>query len=290
MRDQITGMRVFVRVAAAGSLAGAGRSLDLSQTMVTKLVDAIETRLGTKLLHRSTRNLTLTEAGRTYLEACVRILGRDSRSRNDLRRRVRPKHADCCAKNVPVSFGTRCIAPLIGTFRGRDPKVDVEFGLNDRLVDLVDEGCDLAVRIGVLPDSSLMARSLAPCRTVVCASPANLKAQGAPRTLADLSLLQMPRLHPVRKGWAPIIGASDRKRPPSVAWSRARSRPTMETPCAKRIYRDKASATSRQSLWRTISEPERWSASTSTNRPRQRAIMSRNLPARSALAAEVALS
>ena len=186
MLDQITGMRVFVRAAAAGSLAGAGRALDLSQTMVTKHVDAIETRLGTKLLHRSTRKLTLTEAGRTYLEACGRILTEIAEA-EEAAAAGQAEPRGLLRMNVPVSFGARCIAPLMGTFHARYPKVGIEFGLNDRVVDLVDEGWDLAVRIGVLPDSSLMARRLAPCRTVVCASPAYLEAQGTPRTLADLS-------------------------------------------------------------------------------------------------------
>lgn len=186
MLDQVTGMRVFVRVAAMGSLAAAGRDLRLSQTMVTKHVDAVEARLGVRLLHRTTRRLTLTEAGRIYLEACRRILGEiaeaeegASAGQAEARGHLR--------MNVPVSFGTRQIAPLLGDFSRLHPKVQLEFGLNDRVVDLVEEGWDLAIRIGVLGGSSLVSRKLAPCRTVVCASPGYIDANGAPRKLVDLA-------------------------------------------------------------------------------------------------------
>lgn len=185
MLDQVTGMRVFTRVAAAGSLAAAGRGLGLSQTMVTKHVSALEARLGVRLLHRSTRKLTLTEAGRTYLEACQRILaeieaadGAASAGQAEPNGRLR--------MNVPVAFGTLWIAPLLAGFHARHPRVSLDVGFNDRLVDLIEEGWDLAVRIGVLRDSTLVSRKLAPCRAVVCAAPSYLERRGLPRTVADL--------------------------------------------------------------------------------------------------------
>lgn len=184
--DQVTGMRVFARVASVGSLAGAGRALGLSQTTVTNHVDAIEARLGTTLLHRTTRRLTLTEAGRTYLEACERILP-EIEEAEALASAGQAEARGLLRMNVPVSFGTRQIAPRIAAFAARHPKVQVEFGLNDRVVDLVEEGWDLAVRVGRLPDSGLVARRLAPCRMVVCASPAYLAARGTPTRLADLA-------------------------------------------------------------------------------------------------------
>ena len=180
------GMRVFVRVAATGSLAGAGRALGLSQTMVTKHVEAIEVRLGTKLLHRSTRRLTFTEAGRIYLEACGRILAEVAEAEEAAAAgQVEPR--GLLRMNVPVSFGARRVAPLLSAFTERYPRIMMELGLNDRVVDLVEEGWDLAVRIGVLPASTLISRRLAPCRTVVCAAPSYLEAHGTPRTLADLA-------------------------------------------------------------------------------------------------------
>lgn len=186
MLDQVMGMRVFVRVAAAGSLAAAGRSLKLSQTMVTKHVDATEARLGVRLLHRSTRRLTLTEAGRGYLEACQRILAEIEEAEGAAAAgQAEPR--GLLRLNAPVSFGTSQVAPLLGQFAASYPKVRLDVGLNDRVVDLLEEGWDLAIRIGVPRDSSLVSRRLAPCRMVVCASPGYLRAHGTPRTLADLA-------------------------------------------------------------------------------------------------------
>ncbi len=186
MLDQVTGMRVFVRVAASGSLAAAGRALNLSQTMITKHVEAIETRLGVRLLHRSTRRLTLTEAGRSYLDACQRILAEIEEAEQEAAAgQTEPR--GLLRVNMPVSFGTLQIAPLLGRFVARHPLVELDLGLNDRVVDLIEEGWDLAIRIGMLRDSSLVARRLAPCQTVVCASPAYLAAHGTPRSIADLA-------------------------------------------------------------------------------------------------------
>lgn len=186
MLDQVTGMRVFAQVATAGSLTGAGRALGLSQTMVTKHVEATEARLGTRLLHRSTRRLTLTEAGRIYLEACGRILTEIAEA-EEAASAGQAEPRGLLRMNAPVSFGVRRIAPLLQAFFQRQPKVQVELGLNDRVVDLMEEGWDLAVRIGVLPDSTLMSRRLAPCRAVVCAAPAYLESRGTPCTVAELS-------------------------------------------------------------------------------------------------------
>lgn len=186
MLDQVMGMRVFVRVAAVGSLAAAGRSLKLSQTMVTKHVDATEARLGVRLLHRSTRRLTLTEAGRGYLEACQRILAEIEEAEGAAAAgQAEPR--GLLRLNAPVSFGTSQVAPLLGQFAASYPKVRLDVGLNDRVVDLIEEGWDLAIRIGVPRDGSLVSRRLAPCRMVVCASPGYLRAHGTPRTLADLA-------------------------------------------------------------------------------------------------------
>lgn len=186
MLDGITGMRVFVRVAMAGSLSGAGRALNLSQTMVTKHVDAIEARLGVRLLHRTTRRLTLTEAGRGYLDACGRILAEiEDAEQAAAAGQAEPRGV--LRLNAPVSFGTRHLAPLLAQFAALHPQVRLDLGLNDRVVDLIEEGWDLAIRIGVPRDGSLVSRRLAPCRTAVCASPAYLAAHGTPLTLADLA-------------------------------------------------------------------------------------------------------
>lgn len=184
--DRFTSMEVFAKVAGTGSLSAAARALGLSQTMVTKHVAALEARLGTKLFHRTTRRLSITEAGRRYLDSTERILAEleaaDSAVAAD---RFEPR--GMLRLNVPVSFGAWQIAPLLDEFARRYPRVQVELGLNDRMVDLAEEGWDLAVRIGTLADSSLIARRVAPCRSVVAASPAYLAAHGTPKTVPELA-------------------------------------------------------------------------------------------------------
>ncbi|MGO4704874.1 LysR family transcriptional regulator [Microvirga sp. 2MCAF38] len=185
MLDRVTGMQVFARVGTLGNFSAAARALNLSQTMVTKHVSALEDRLGVKLLNRSTRGMTLTEAGRSYLSACERILAEieeaDASASLD---RVEPRGT--LKLNVPLAFGIREIAPALAEFSRLHPAVTVDLGLTDRYVDLIEEGWDLAIRIGRLKDSGLVARRIAPCRVVVCAAPSYLFTHGTPRTIADL--------------------------------------------------------------------------------------------------------
>ncbi len=186
MLDRVTSMQVFARVAALGSFSAAARALNLSQTMVTKHVAALEDRLGVKLLHRSTRKLVLTEGGRNYLAACERILAEiEEAEASASLDRIEPR--GILRLNVPLTFGLRHIAPALPEFNRLHPAVSFDLGLADRFVDLIEEGWDLAVRIGRLKDSSLVARRLAPCRTVVCAAPSYLKEHGTPETLDDLT-------------------------------------------------------------------------------------------------------
>jgi DNA-binding transcriptional LysR family regulator len=186
MLDRLTGLKVFTEVEASGSLSAAGRALGMSQTMVTKHIAALESHLGVKLFHRSTRRLSLTDSGRNYLDSAERILAdieaADSAVAAD---RIEPR--GLLRVNVPVSFGWRQIAPLLAVFAQAYPLVTVELGLNDRYVDLIEEGWDLAIRIGNLSDSRLIVRRIAACRMVVCAAPSYLAAHGAPRTLSDLA-------------------------------------------------------------------------------------------------------
>ncbi len=184
--DRLTSLEVFAKVASAGSFSAAGRAMGLSQTMVTKHIAALEARLGTKLFHRTTRRLSLTEAGRDYLDVAARVLADLDAADNAVAAdRFEPRGV--LRLNAPVSFGVRQIAPLLSGFACRHPHVTVELGLNDRLVGLAEEGWDLAIRIGSLSDSSLIARRIAPCRIVVCAAPSYLEARGTPRTVADLA-------------------------------------------------------------------------------------------------------
>ncbi len=185
MLDRVTGMHVFARAATLGGLSAAARALGMSQTMATKHLDAIEQRLGVKLLHRTTRRMTLTEAGRRYLESTERILAEiaeaDATAAAD-----RLEARGVLRLNAPVSFGVREIAPLLPEFCARHPALQVDLGLNDRYVDLLEEGWDMAIRIGRLAESTLVARKLADSDAVACAAPAYLAARGTPRTVADL--------------------------------------------------------------------------------------------------------
>src|SRR3712207_812580 len=186
MLDRVISMQVFARVATLGSFSAAARALHLSQTMVTKHVAALEDRLGVKLLHRSTRKLVLTEGGRNYLTACERILAEiEEAEASASLERVEPRGT--LRLNVPLTFGFRHIAPAIPEFNRLYPAMSFDLGLADRYVDLIEEGWDLAIRIGRLKDSALIARRLAACRTVVCAAPSYLKEHGTPKTPEDLS-------------------------------------------------------------------------------------------------------
>jgi len=184
--DRITSMRVFVRAASAGSLSAAARHLGMSPAMATKHVNALEARLGVKLFHRTTRQLSLTEAGSNYLEACQRILPEiDEAEAAATSQRI--KATGLLRMNVPLSFGTRFIAPLLPEFSRRHPEVKIELGLSDAQLDLIAGSWDLAIRIGRLTDSPLQSRKLGDTCMMVCAAPDYLNRRGEPRTVAELA-------------------------------------------------------------------------------------------------------
>lgn len=186
MPDRLTGMQVFSRVAALGSVSAAAREMKMSQSMAGKHIAELEFRLGVQLLHRTTRQVSLTEVGRTYLDAVDRVLADvDEADRTVLNAATTVRGT--LRVNAPFSFGIREIAPLLPEFAALHPLLEVEIGVNDRRVDLIDEGWDMAIRIGNLDDSSMIARKLAPCRTVVCAAPAYLEKHGVPQRVADLA-------------------------------------------------------------------------------------------------------
>ncbi|MFO1146963.1 MAG: LysR family transcriptional regulator [Alsobacter sp.] len=186
MLDRLTGLQVFSRAVALGSLSAAARGLGMSQTMATKHMDALEYRLGVRLLHRTTRSLALTEQGRRYLEYADRILAEWQEAEAEATAE-RLDVSGTLRVNAPLSFGFRQIAPLMPEFGALHPGLTVDLGLNDRLVDLVDEGWDLAVRIGALPDSNLVSRTLAACRMIICASPTYLARRGRPSRVDELA-------------------------------------------------------------------------------------------------------
>ncbi len=153
--------------------------------MVSRQVAALEAELGARLLHRTTRALTLTEAGRRYFERASRIL-LDIEEADASVGQLQAAPRGLLRVNAPMSFGFLHLAPAVPEFLGRHAEVEIEMTMNDRFIDLVEEGFDVAVRIGSLEDSSLVARRLAPIRRTVCASPAYLAKHGTPRCPDDL--------------------------------------------------------------------------------------------------------
>lgn len=185
MPDRLSGIEVFVRAVRSGGLSAAGRDLGMSPAMAAKHLDALEQRLGVTLVHRTTRKLSLTEAGRHFLAQAEPLLAGLAEAEGEAA--ARTVAIDGLLRvAAPVSFGVLYIAPLVAGFTQQHPAITIELGLNDRYVDLMEEGWDVAVRVGRLADSSLVARKLAPVTMVLCGSPAYLAARGVPRTTADL--------------------------------------------------------------------------------------------------------
>ncbi len=184
--DRFQEMTVFTAVVEAGSFVGAADALGISKAVVSRLVAELEARLGVRLLHRTTRKLSLTEEGRTFHARCKSVLADVEEAEAEIT--ARSGQARGLVKiNVPVTFGVMHLAPLWGDFMAKNPQVSLDVTLSDRFVDLVEEGYDLAVRIGRLGNSSLISRQLSSTRMVVCASPRYLKAQGEPAHPADLA-------------------------------------------------------------------------------------------------------
>ncbi len=189
--DRLTSMAVFVAAADEGSLSGAARRFGLSVSMAGKHVAAIETELNIRLMQRTTRKLSLTDVGQTYYARCKRILEEyedANREAGDAQQSIR----GVLRVAAPVTFGAMHLGDVVAGFLAKHPGVTLEIMLNDRYVDLLAEGIDVAIRIGRLLDSDLVARRLAPCRMVVCASPDFLERHGPLSRVEDLR--RAPRL------------------------------------------------------------------------------------------------
>ena len=168
--DKFKAMETFVRIVEAGSLSGAAGRLGTSLAAVVRSLAALERSLGVRLLNRTTRRIALTEEGREYLERCRRILAEVEEADAALSdRRLRPSGR--LAITAPVMFGRLHVAPVLTEFLVAHPEMRADLLLVDRVMDLLEEGLDLAVRIGALPDSSLVAKPVGSCRRVLCASP-----------------------------------------------------------------------------------------------------------------------
>lgn len=186
MLDRLTSMQVLVRVADLGSLSAAARDLGMSQAMASKHVAALEQRLQVPLLTRSTRRMSFTEAGQLYLLRAREILSQFEEAECLVGAR-REQVTGRLKVSMPVSFGLRCLAPLLAPFSQRYPDLQLELSFSDRRVDLLTEGWDLAIRITKMQDSSLMARRLAACPLALAAAPSYLERHGRPQRLTDLA-------------------------------------------------------------------------------------------------------
>ena len=183
--DKFEDLQAFVAVVETGSFTAAAERLDIAKSAVSRRVAALEERLGVQLLRRTTRVLNLTDTGGSFYEHNARILA----DLEEAEAAVQQEHGELrgvLKVALPLSFGVRHMCQPIAAFSKRHPKVHFELDLNDRRVDLVGEGVDVAVRIGHLKDSSHIARRLFKARTVVCASPHYLKVHGEPRTPDEL--------------------------------------------------------------------------------------------------------
>ncbi|PLP99123.1 LysR family transcriptional regulator [Cupriavidus pauculus] len=184
--DLASELEFFVLVARLGSLAAAARELNLTPPAATKRLALTEARLGVRLVNRTTRSISLTNEGETYLAYATRILA-DLREMENVVSSSGAEPRGLLRVNATLGFGRTTIAPLVSEFAKRYAHVEVQLEVTDRPVDLVDSGVDLAIRFGTLPDRRLSARRIMSNRRFLCASPAYLEKSGTPRSLADLA-------------------------------------------------------------------------------------------------------
>ncbi|EMF0718725.1 LysR family transcriptional regulator [Citrobacter freundii] len=183
--DKLRGMETFIAVVESGSFTGAATRLEMSAVMVGKYIALLEAQLGTRLLERNTRRQSLTDAGRVYVEEARRVLEQVAIAESSVER-LRLAPAGTLRISAPTSFGACVISPLAAAFLQTWPEVRLELDLTNRMVDLVDEGVDLAIRIGDIRQTDVVAKFLCPYRMTICASPDYLARHGTPHTPADL--------------------------------------------------------------------------------------------------------
>lgn len=184
--EDLERMAIFAAVVEAKGFSEAARRLRLSKSLVSKQVTRLEKSVGARLLHRTTRSMSLTEAGAVFYEHCNRIVEEAAQARLAVGRfHSGPRGTLRVAASV--AFGTLHIAPALPEFLARHPEIRIDMAIGDRFVDLADEGFDVAVRIAAAPGPNLVARRLAPVNRRICATPAYFKRHGIPRTPADLA-------------------------------------------------------------------------------------------------------
>ena len=209
--DRLQAMTVFAKVVEQGSFARAAERLSISTSACSRQVAELEAHLDTRLLNRTTRRLSLTESGQGFYERCVQLLA-DLEEAEQAAAQSAARPRGTLRITTSINFGVRHVSPAIGAFLAKYPDVKFDVSLSDRIVDLVEEGYDLAIRIGSAGGETVVARKLGEARMVACASPAYLKAHGAPKTPEDLA--RHPCLTyeymPVRNVW-PFRGKDGRE-------------------------------------------------------------------------------
>ena len=184
--DRVTGIQLFIRVVETGSFSKASADLGITQPTATKHVAALETRLGARLLHRSTRGVTPTEVGAAYYDKC-KLIARELEDADNLAALMQSRVQGSLRINTSVAFGRRVLTPLVLRFMQQHPGLHVELSFEDRHVNLVEQGVDVAVRMGRLADSSLGALTLGHNPWVLVGAPAYLAARGVPTAPTDLA-------------------------------------------------------------------------------------------------------
>ncbi len=179
--DRFENMETFIRVVEAGSISGAADRAETAKSAVSRRLKELEAHLGVELFHRTTRKMNLTDTGRAYYHQCVRIL-EDVLEAEQATSQAHGTLKGSLKVALPSTFGLMHMGPAISEFLLANPQIEFDIDFNDRTIDLMQEGFDLAIRIAKLPDSSLIARKLAPMHRVLCASPAYLKHNGTPQS------------------------------------------------------------------------------------------------------------
>jgi DNA-binding transcriptional LysR family regulator len=228
MMDRLTSMSAFVMAAESGSYASAAERLGLSPQMVAKHVAALEHRLGARLLNRTTRRQSLTELGSAYYERCKHILS-EAQAADSLAQIMHDTPRGKLRVSAPVTFGSYSLMPFVTEFLREHPEVEIDLHLTDRAVDLVEEGFEVAFRIGPLVTTSLTARPLAPYRLVACAAPGYLAERGAPTTPIDLKHHE-------------CLGYAYWSRPADREWVFCRGADVLRIPVASRLQVNESKA------------------------------------------------
>src|SRR5437016_11757233 len=199
--DRLTSLTAFVRVVDSGGFSAAGRRLNMSTTMVSNHVQSLEDRLGARLLNRTTRKVSLTEVGKAYYDRAVQILA-DLEQADDIAGALQSMPRGTLRVYTATHI-VQFVSPVVAEYLSAYPEAKVDLSIGERTIDLIDEGFDIAIRLTPPPDSSLIVRSLATWRHVLCCSPGYLEGHGPPQQLSELSAHNCVRhvLYPFGNEW-----------------------------------------------------------------------------------------